>query len=179
MDINTTGLIYTAHLAYWAFAQGAPPAPGSPPRTHHLLLVGSMASWVPGPDVPLYNASKHSVLGLFRGLKMQSPSPQLREQRAKEIKERNYRVHVNLLCPYFADTPLVHVLDKEGRPSLASMGMKFVEIDDVVSAATRLVTDETESGGGKALVISTPEIAKGRGHNGDGTWQLKEIRSRL
>jgi NAD(P)-dependent dehydrogenase (short-subunit alcohol dehydrogenase family) len=179
MDINVKGLIYTCHLAYWAFSQGpSGSTPPTEPRTHHLLLVGSMASFLPAPDTPLYTSSKHAVLGLFRGLKMPSMFPEIRKQQLEEIKNRGYRIHINLLCPYFADTPLIHALDNTGRPKLTDApGIQLVTVQDVVKAAGRLVTDESENGGGKALVVTTPTIAHGKGV--DGTYQLKDVRSKL
>jgi short-subunit dehydrogenase len=176
MDVNSKGVIYTAHLAYWAFSQGPTPSPSESPRTNHLLLIGSMASFLPGPDTPLYTASKHSVLGLFRVLKSPTVYAHKLAKQRQEIQNRGYRVHVNILCPYFADTPIIHALEGK-RPKLTDLGIQLVTVENVVIAASRLVTDESEDGGGNALVVTTEQIARGQGVGG--TYQMKEIRSRL
>jgi hypothetical protein len=83
--------------------------------------VGSVASLGPIVQNHLYCVSKHGVLGLFRTL------------RASTVITG---VRVNLICPYFIDTPLIPAI---GRVILA--GGATGKPEDVVDAATRLMAD--------------------------------------
>ena len=128
VDVNLTGVLYTTHLAlFWL-----PKNPESNPacdsrepeytlRDRHLLLIGSMASLGPIPSQSLYAVSKHGVLGLFRTIRASSWV---------------HGIRVNLVCPYFIDTPIV---PPGARTLLAGGAMG--KIEDVVDAATRFTAD--------------------------------------
>ncbi|KAF2201809.1 NAD(P)-binding protein [Delitschia confertaspora ATCC 74209] len=156
MDVNCTGVLYTTHLAYYWL----PKNPGSEAcdmesdpkkrvRDRHLLLIGSIASLGPIPIQPQYCAAKHAVLGIFRSLRATSMAQGVR---------------INMLCPYFIDTPIVTAA---ARLALAGGGMGKVE--DVVDAGTRLVADSRILG--RALVIG-PKVHTKQLENGE--WQLVE-----
>ena len=91
------------------------------PRDRHLLLLGSMASLAPIPSQVLYGVSKHGVLGLFRTLRSTAFI---------------HGIRVNMLLPYFIDTPIVPA---SVRVLLAGGAMGKPE--DVVEAATRFAAD--------------------------------------
>ena len=127
-EVNLVGVLYTAHLAlFWLPRNpGSRPArterePEHTPRDRHLLLMGSMASLAPIPTQPLYGVSKHGVCGLFRTLRSTAWV---------------HGIRVNMLCPYFIDTPLV---PPSARVILA--GGAIGTLEDVVDAATRLTAD--------------------------------------
>lgn len=80
-----------------------------------------MASLAPIPAQPLYGASKHAVLGLFRTLRSTSWV---------------HGIRVNMLCPYFIDTPIVPATVR-----LLLAGGALGKPEDVVEAATRLSAD--------------------------------------
>ncbi|KAF2183249.1 NAD(P)-binding protein [Zopfia rhizophila CBS 207.26] len=156
MDVNCTGVLYTTHLAYYWL----PRNPGSIPssmdsnpsksnRDRHLLFLGSVASLAPIALQPQYGAAKHAVLGLFRSLRASS---------------HIQGVRVNLLCPYFIDTPIVTT---SARIALA--GGSLGKVEDVVDAATRFVADERILG--RALVIGPKIHVK---QLEDGEWKLVE-----
>lgn len=138
IDVNLTGVLYTAHLAmYWL-----PKNPGSKPcsvqsdpetqaRDRCLLLVGSMASLGPIPSQPLYGTAKHAVLGLFRTMRASSFIDGIR---------------VTMINPYFIETPIVPT---PGRLLMA--GGAIGKVEDVVDAASRLVADSRILG--RALCI--------------------------
>jgi len=86
---------------------------------------------MPLPGQVLYSTSKHGVLGLFRSLRSTSFMNGIR---------------VNILMPYFIDTP---ILPSPARAILAGGAMGKPE--DVVDAGTRLMADASISGRG--LVI--------------------------
>ncbi|KAF1936492.1 bacilysin biosynthesis oxidoreductase bacC [Clathrospora elynae] len=155
INVNLTGVLYTTHLAcFWL-----PKNPGSSicsidskpsttsPRDRHLLLLGSVASLGPIAIQPQYCAAKHAVLGLFRTLRVTSGLQGIR---------------VNLLCPYFIDTPIV------------TAGVRFIlaggamgKVEDVVDAGTRFVADSRILG--RALAVG-PRMRVRQKENGE--WEL-------
>ena len=128
LNVNLIGVVYTAHLAFYYLPRnpGAGPAdpkcdPGQTQRDRHLLLLGSAASFVAMPGVALYGTAKHGVLGLYRCLRSTSFV---------------HGVRVNLICPYFIDTPLL-----SGRSRAILAGTAMGTIDSVVEAGTRFTAD--------------------------------------
>jgi hypothetical protein len=113
-----------------------------------LLLVGSMASLAPIPSQPLYGAAKHAVLGLFRNLRTSSYVEGVR---------------VNLICPYFIETPIMPAISR-----LMLAGGAVGRVSDVVDAATRLTADSSICG--RALMVG-PKV-KVRQREEDGEWEL-------
>lgn len=69
LDVNLTGVMYSAHLAmHWLPLNEKPSGSAKTPgynHDRHLLLIGSVASLLPIPLLVQYGASKHAVLGLF------------------------------------------------------------------------------------------------------------------
>lgn len=166
LDVDLNALVYTSHLAYWAFGQ--PNKHSSSPRTGSLLLLGSVASLTNTPETPLYGAAKHGVLGLFRSLR----TPHLfTDTNRNKSKDGKTQVKVNLLCPYFTDTNIIR--DESGKKTLPDF-VNLSKIEKVIEAATRLVTDEK---GGRALVIMPESLAKGRGK--EGIWELERLQAKL
>jgi NAD(P)-dependent dehydrogenase (short-subunit alcohol dehydrogenase family) len=137
-EVNLTGVMYTAHLAIFHLGRNpnskkADPSitPGANQRDRHLLLIGSIASLVPLATQIQYAVSKHGVLGMFRSL------------RATPFK---HGTRVNILLPYFIDTPIIPVA---GRLLLA--GGALGKPEDVVDAGTRFMADTRING--RALAI--------------------------
>ncbi|KAI9879032.1 MAG: hypothetical protein M1830_009831 [Pleopsidium flavum] len=154
IDVNLTGVIYTTHLALHYLPLNPNSVPASPladlaatHRDRHLLLVGSLASLSPITSQALYGAAKHGVLGLFRCLRSSSFT---------------HGVRVNIICPYFIDTPL---LGADARAVLA--GGSMGKIEDVVEAATRFAADPRIVG--RALVVG-PKLRVEK--KDDGEWDL-------
>lgn len=129
VEVNLIGMMYTAHLALFWLQQNAATATATKPtndnddtrdaRDRHFLMIGSSAGLFALPGVPQYVTSKHGVTGLFRSLRTLS-----------------YRqgIRVNMLCPYFVDTP---ILPNRAVAMLAGLGL--ATLDDTVDAATRLM----------------------------------------
>lgn len=154
MDVNLTGVLYTTHLAYYWLPRNPTSSPCSigskpseSPRDRHLLLIGSVASLGPVVIQPQYCASKHAVLGLFRSLRATSSLQGVR---------------INLVCPYFIDTPII---PSGARMMLAGGGLGKVE--DVVDAATRFVSDSRILG--RALVAGPKMRVR---QTSTGEWEL-------
>ena len=156
IDVNLTGVLYTAHLALFYLPRNPDSTPSNPncdpTQTHrdrHLLLVASMAGLAPIPGQTLYAVSKHAVVGLFRNLRSSSFMRGVR---------------VNLICPYFIDTPIITNM---GRMLLA--GGAVGKPEDVVEAATRFAADPRIAG--RAVLVG-PKVKVA--HNGDGEMELVE-----
>lgn len=159
LDVNLYGLTYTTQLAMWwlkrnptSKAASTTEEPRVGVRDRHLLLVGSVAGLVSIPTQPLYGASKHAVVGLFRALRVSSFVDGVR---------------VNMINPYFIRTPIVKAV---GRLVLAGGGLG--EVSDVVDAATRLCADTRIAG--RALCIG-PKVRIQAGSGGvDGERERSE-----
>jgi len=152
LEVNLIGVTYTVSLALYYLVRNpnssaadpaASPGPNRPDR--HLLLLGSVASLGPIPGQILYGAAKHGVLGLFRSLRSTAFVGGMR---------------INLLCPYFIDTP---ILETGARVLLAGGAMGVPE--DVMEAGTRLMADSRIVG--RALVVG-PKVK----FNADNEWDV-------
>lgn len=139
MNINLYGLLYTNELAISYLAHN----PGSSrchlpatlePRDRHLLLVSSIAGVAPLPTQPLYCASKHAVVGLFRSLRLTVPAAS--------------GIRINMLNPYFTATPILG----PDRGSMIFMRAEMARIEDVRDAAVRMVADKNIIGRGLMVV---------------------------
>lgn len=156
LDVNLTGVVYTAHLAMFYLPRNPKSSAANPdsdpaqtPRDRHLMLISSMAGLGPLPGQTLYAISKHAVVALYRNLRCTSFV---------------HGIRVNLLCPYFIDTPLFIT---SGRLNLA--GGQFGRIEDVVEAGTRFVADSRIIG--RAAVVG-PKMKVAQVD--DGEWELVE-----
>jgi len=135
LDVNLYGVMYTSHLAFFYLPRNpeskdcTPDSdPATSPRDRHLLFIGSVASLGGMPLQPQYAASKHAVLGLFRSLRSSSFSEGVR---------------VNIICPYYMDTPMVPAAV---RVVIGGGGLGKKE--DVVDAASRFTADSRIMGRG-------------------------------
>ena len=155
IDVNLKGVMYTTHLAMFWLARN----PGSQPagtgqdrsrssgRDRHLLLLSSMAGLYPIPLQTLYSTSKHALVGLYRSLRSMPSSAGMR---------------INMLCPYFIDTPIVSF----GARALLAGG-SLGSVDSVIEAGTRLVADPEIVG--RAYVVGPKMKAK---EAEKGRWEL-------
>ena len=156
LDVNVKGVLYTTHLALFYLPRNPESSPevqkGDPsktPRDRHLLLLASLAGLSPLPGNVLYAMSKHAVVGLFRTLRATSFVNGIR---------------VNMLCPYFIDTPMFIT---PGRLSLA--GGVMGKAEDVVEAGTRFVADPRIVG--RSMVIGSKMKVK---QDANAEWTLVE-----
>lgn len=156
LDVNLKGVVYTSHLALWYLPRNPRSSPANPKcvpsettRDRHLILISSLAGLMPIPGAALYGASKHAVVGLYRNLRASSFM---------------HGVRVNMLCPYFIDTPLLDIL---ARGLIA--GGKMGTVEDVVEAATRFAADPRVVG--RAVSVSPKLKVK---QDATGEWSLVE-----
>lgn len=75
----------------------------------------------------LYCASKHGLLGFFRSLRLY---PSMRAG-----------VRLNIVCPYFVDTPILPIAGK-----VLLTGLEMARLEDVVDSVGRFVCDEGVAG---------------------------------
>ncbi|KAL2158364.1 hypothetical protein VTH06DRAFT_4412 [Thermothelomyces fergusii] len=149
LAVNLTGVMYTTHLALHHL-----PRKPHDDGDRHLLLIASVAGLLPLAGQSEYTASKHAVMGLFRSL------------RGTAWTTRGVRV--NVLAPYFIDTP---ILPRAAFALLA--GADFTDMADVVDAATRLAADRRVRGralcvGPKLRVVDVDVGGEGEGEGEDG-----------
>lgn len=85
LDINLRGAVFTTKLALHYFRKQ--PGLGS------IVLTGSLASYLPTTGIPMYNTSKHGLLGLMRSL------------RGTLASQDQERIRINLVAPAFTRTP--------------------------------------------------------------------------
>lgn len=158
LDVNLTGVVYTSYLALYHLSRNPDSRPADPncdpAQTHrdrHLLLISSVAGFLPLPGAALYGTSKHAVLGLYRCLRATSVS---------------HGVRVNIICPYYMDTP---ILTTATRMFLA--GNLLGNPEDVVEAATRFAADPRVVG--RAVSVS-PKVKVEQSEDGEWTMTKPE-----
>lgn len=156
LNVNITGVVYTSHLALYYLQQNPHSSPANPHchpseihRDRHLLLISSIAGLLPLPGAALYGASKHAVVGLYRSLRSTSFI---------------HGVRVNMICPYFTDTPLLTA----GTRLLLAGGL-LGTAEDVVEAATRFTADPRVVG--RAVSVG-PKVKVEQDENGE--WSFAE-----
>jgi NAD(P)-dependent dehydrogenase (short-subunit alcohol dehydrogenase family) len=83
IDVNLMGVVYGVHYAYPILrAQGF----------GHIVNTASMAGLLPAPSVLSYTTTKHAVVGLSRGLRLEAARSGVR---------------VSVLCPGVIRTPII------------------------------------------------------------------------
>ncbi len=133
------------------------------------------------PDTPLYGAAKHGVLGLFRALRAKPLFAQYDRTKTSDgnSKPREIQINVHMLAPYFTETPIIS--PPEGRYLPADL--ELTDINDVVEAASRMITTVGKEGNGKALAVGTKRMAQklsgGVAGKRNGIWELKGLQSKL
>lgn len=154
LDVNLTGVAYTTHLALYYLKKnpGSSPAnpncqPATTRRDRHLLLISSCAGLLPIPGQAFYGASKHAVVGLYRNLRSTSFV---------------HGIRVNMLAPYFIDTPILTTGAK-----VIMAGGDIGKVEDVVEAATRFAADPRIVG--RAAAVGPKFKIK---QDADGNWEL-------
>ncbi|PGH28268.1 hypothetical protein AJ80_00159 [Polytolypa hystricis UAMH7299] len=128
-EICLRGVVYTSYLAMHYMRRNQPPG-------GVIVTTASAASIYASPDLPLYSAAKHGVLGLMRSM-------------SEHLKNEGIRIH-SILPGAIRTT-----LHSEGIWSQFPKG-DFTPIEEVVSAVLGLVNDPTSTG--KAMEISAGEV---------------------
>ncbi|PWA29841.1 hypothetical protein CCH79_00019535, partial [Gambusia affinis] len=105
IQVNLTSVIKGTYLALEHMSKEYGKQGGT------IINVSSMAAFLHSPHQPVYTATKHGVIGFTRAM-------------ADAAAQDDYGVRINVLCPAFVDTPLLHTVEEEDN-----MG-KFVKFKD-------------------------------------------------
>ena len=106
MGVNLDGVAFGMQVALTAMKD----------RSGEIVATASLAGLTSVPFDPFYGANKHGVVGLVR---------------AVGAAYAAQGIHVNAICPGFADT---NIVSAEAREALASIGVPLLEVDRVVDA---------------------------------------------
>ncbi|KAF2730902.1 NAD(P)-binding protein [Polyplosphaeria fusca] len=142
IDVNLTGLYYSAHLALYYFKKTAKPGDQG---SKQIMFVSSLAGYLALNQVADYVASKYGARGLWRTLRY---SPEI-------LGEDMPRFRTNLVCPTYIKTDMTQSI----QPILESMGIALGEVADVVAGVMRCACDESIEG--RALAIAPGKESAG------------------
>lgn len=127
IDVNVTGLLYTAKAAQLYLSYQTKERPETQTDMKSLVLLGSLGGYMEIPLLANYNASKWGVRGLFRTLR----EPLL-----------GSNIRLNLIAPWIMDTPMSQV----EVAMFKSVDVPIGRIEDVVDAVGHCVTDDRITG---------------------------------
>lgn len=124
LDINLRGILYVARIASVYLRQNRPEN-----ADRSITLISSVAGFKESPGLFVYQAAKHGVLGVMRGLR-------------KYLPHRAHRLRVNAVCPWMTTTAMVKGIQdawfKAGLPANTPM--------DVARIIAGLVVDPKLNG---------------------------------
>lgn len=126
LDTNLVGCLYTTKLALHHFArQDEAPSAGAATTTADrcLILMSSIAGYCEQPGAPVYGASKHGIRGVMQSLR-------------RTAHQRGVRV--NLLAPWYIDTPAI---PRTSIEPLTSKGVRWARTEDAAQAAVHVAFD--------------------------------------
>lgn len=106
MGVNLDGVVFGMQAALSAMKD----------RGGEIVATASLAGLTSVPFDPFYGANKHGVVGLVR---------------AVGAAYAAQGIHVNAICPGFADT---NIVSAEAREVLSNIGVPLLEVDRVVDA---------------------------------------------
>lgn len=125
LDVNFTGVVYNMKLAmYHMLREGG-----------RIVVIGSTGSYFSIPDMPLYAASKHAVLGLMRAT-----------SRRTECLENG--ISVTMVAPSITATQMTKEVSKELPETIV-----ISSVHDIASAVSIAITRPQESINGKSLLV--------------------------
>lgn len=117
MGVNLDGVAFGMHAAIEAIGD----------RGGQIVATASLAGLTATAFDPIYGANKHAVVGLVR---------------AAGAGYVGNGIHINAICPGFADT---NIVSTEAREALGSIGVPLLAVERVVDAFMAAITSE-ESG---------------------------------
>ncbi|EXJ69762.1 uncharacterized protein A1O5_06833 [Cladophialophora psammophila CBS 110553] len=116
VDVDLTAVIKTSRLAWHHFRRNSPPG-GS------LVITGSTSSYNARPNIRVYSAAKHGVLGLMRALAADGPK---------------YNNSTSLIAPSATATG---ILDVTARAAYERLGIQVQSSDYVALGALFLASN--------------------------------------
>ena len=156
LDINLKGIVLLARIACQYLAYGNEQAKDD----KSIVFLSFLAGFLGTPGIPLYQTSKHGVLGLMRSLRSSTPTA-------------FHGLRVNAVCPSFVRTGMT----KSFEDMWCAKGLPVNEPDDVAALAVGLCaagpgsnclsTPLGEGSSGKELLGSNaPGMTKWNEHQG-------------
>lgn len=130
LDINLKGVYYSCYLALHYFR--LPPPPDATPFKKGIVLISSLAGYAGYPFSTTYSISKFGVRGILYGIRDQAI-------------QCDPPVRVNLVAPWYINTPMVENLDNAAAVSHVQL-FRCVPVESVVAAVVRFGADESISG---------------------------------
>jgi len=116
IDVNLRGVLHGVDAVYpRMMARGA----------GHIINTSSASGLVAAPGFTMYSATKHAVVGLTRGLRLEA---------------KRHNVKVSCFCPGFIDTELAHNADYrgiDGSKARADSPITFATPESCATAALR------------------------------------------
>jgi short-subunit dehydrogenase len=117
-------------------------------RRGHIVNTASLSGLVPSPLLVPYSTTKHAVVGLSVGLR---------------IEAANYGVRVSVVCPGVIDTPLLDKGNPEDLPAVptpADIRSMLTELVGKPYAASRLAVDALDGVALDRSIIVAPRHAR-------------------
>ncbi|ORY15947.1 hypothetical protein BCR34DRAFT_597993 [Clohesyomyces aquaticus] len=179
LDVNLTGVFYNIHLALYYFRQSCTSSAGGGggggggggergAGSKQIILVSSLAGYVPLNNSLEYQGSKYGVRGLFKALRNSvhildpgMPTAGSHDEGASTFESTYPLLRTNLIAPTFIHTDMT----SHYGTMLESLGITLGEIGDVVAGVMRVACDEEVSGRAIATV-------KGKSETGDRNFDL-------
>ncbi|KAF2273895.1 NAD(P)-binding protein, partial [Westerdykella ornata] len=131
LDVNLTGVYYTAHLSFFYFKHNLRKEDTAGPVSKQLIFVSSLAGYIGLSNVGEYGASKFGVRGLWKAVR-----------HSGALLGPSVRYRSNLIAPTFIRTNMTAGIDS----ALEKRGIKLGTVDDVVAGVMRAACDEEVSG---------------------------------
>lgn len=116
IDVNLRGVVHGVHAVYPRMMAR---------RAGHIVNTSSVSGLIAAPGFTMYSATKHAVVGLTRGLR---------------IEAKPHNVKVSCFCPGFIDTELAHNADYrgiDGGQVRAQSPIKFATPESCAAEALR------------------------------------------
>lgn len=116
IDVNLRGVVHGVHAVYPRMMAR---------RAGHIVNTSSVSGLIAAPGFTMYSATKHAVVGLTRGLR---------------IEAKPHGVKVSCFCPGFIDTELAHNADYrgiDGGKARAKSPIKFATPESCAAEALR------------------------------------------
>lgn len=140
VDVSLRGAIYTSKLALHYFRKSSPSSSSSSSSStdastnassRGLVLTGSTSSYNERPNLPLYSAAKHGVVGLMRAL------------RHVVTADPAEKIHVGAIAPGGTETAL---FPPRAADAFRAKGIPVNKASSVATAAIYLATNATTNG---------------------------------
>lgn len=90
IDVNLRGVFHGVHAVYPLMREQG---------SGHIVNTSSVSGLIPAPGFTAYSATKHAVVGLSRGLR---------------IEAKRFGVKVSVICPGFTNTAIIRDADYRG-----------------------------------------------------------------